>query len=238
MRPPRWRGRRSSCASAAAATRTSQALTDSRSRPAACSMPALSCSGRRRLMRAVAASSPSGGAGAALVGRGLDRLVARGRRHDEVGLAGAQAQLDRAGRELARDLVRGGRQRIEQHQPDGRLERGAQALGERAGLLTSGLGGDRELTAEVLDVLRQVHGASMTPKWCQCNTRVASPWCGPASRGRARGPARRGSGCRRGRWPGSAACAAGSARSRPGGPRRSRSRGAGRGAGPGGCRWS
>ena len=33
--------------------RTSQALTDSRSRLAACSMPALSCSGSRRLIRAV-----------------------------------------------------------------------------------------------------------------------------------------------------------------------------------------
>ena len=50
---------------AVAAARTSHVLTDIRSRAAACSMPALSCSGRRRLMRAVARSSASGGAGAA-----------------------------------------------------------------------------------------------------------------------------------------------------------------------------
>ena len=117
-------------------------------------------------MRAVAPSSPSGGAsgGAASASR-LGRLVGRRRRHDEVGLAGAQAQLDRAGRELARDLVRGGRQRIEQHQPDRRLERSGQALGERAGVLAAGVSGDGELATEVLDVRRQVHGTSMAPLW-------------------------------------------------------------------------
>ena len=102
--------------------------------------------------------------GRRVVGRRLDRLVGRRRRHDEVGLAGAQAKLDRAGRELARDLVRGGRERVEQGQPNGRLERGGQALGERPGVLASGLGGDREVALELLDVLGQVHdGISMTP---------------------------------------------------------------------------
>ena len=116
-------------------------------------MPALSCSGSRRLMRAVAASSPSGSADGRVVGRRLDRLVGRRRRHDEVGLTGTQPKLDRAGSELARDLVRGGRERVEQGQSNGRLERGGEALGERAGVLASGLGGYREVAPELLDVL-------------------------------------------------------------------------------------
>ena len=116
-------------------------------------------------MRAVAPSSPSGGAG----GRGASAAPARRGSSAGAGVTtnsgspAAQAQLDRAGRELARDLVGGGRQRIEQHQPDRRLERSGQALGERAGVLAAGVGGDRELAAEVLDVRRQVHGTSMAP---------------------------------------------------------------------------
>ena len=126
-------------------------------------------------MRAVAPSSASGGAGAAAPTR-LGRLVGRRRRDDEAGLAAAQAQLDRAGRELARDLVGGGRQRIEQHQPDRRVERGGQPLGQLAGVLAARGGGDGELAAEVLHVLRQVHGASMAPRWCHVKTMMVSSW--------------------------------------------------------------
>ena len=118
-------------------------------------------------MRAVAPSSASGGAGGGRRRQPARRLVGRRRRHDEVGLAAAQAQLDRAGRELARDLVGGGRQRVEQHQPDRRLERSGQALGERAGVLAAGVGGDGELATEVLDV-----GAS--GPWRQYDTTMAS----------------------------------------------------------------
>ena len=99
-------------------------------------------------MRAVAASSVSGGAGGATLGR----VVGRCGCDDEVRLAAAQAQLDGARSELARDVVGGGRQRIEQHQPRGRIQRGGQALSERAGFVTAGIGGDGELAAEVLDV--------------------------------------------------------------------------------------
>ena len=93
-------------------------------------------------MRAVASPSGGGASGSRRI-----RFVDRRRCDDEVGLACAQAQLDRAGRELARDLVRGGRQGVEQHQPDRRLERSGQALGERAGVVTAGLGGDGEVSA-------------------------------------------------------------------------------------------
>ena len=120
--------------------------------------------------------------GRRVVGGRLDRLVAGRRRHDEVGLAGAQAQLDRAGRELARDLVRGGRQRVEQHQPDRRLERRGQPLGERAGVLAAGVGGDGELATEVLDVLGQVHGAIMAPLWCHCKAIMVLPGVGQSGR--------------------------------------------------------
>ena len=172
---PGRRGRRaaargaSSRDTAAAAARTSQALTDSRSRLAACSTSALSCSGRRRLMRAVAASSASGAAAGGSASR--RRLVGRGGGDDEAGLARAQAQLDRAGRELARDLVGGGRQRVQQHQPDRRLERGAQAVGQRAGLIAARFGGDGELAAEVLDIRGQVHGTSVASLWHHVKSR-------------------------------------------------------------------
>ena len=111
-------------------------------------------------MRAVAPSSPSGGAAAARPRRGSSAGAGV---TTKLGLAGAQPQLDRAGGELARDVVGGGRQRIEQHQPDRRLERGDEPLGERAGVVAAGVGRDGELAAEVLDVGCQVHGTMMAP---------------------------------------------------------------------------
>ena len=169
MRPPRGRAGRSPLASAAATARTSQPLTDSRSRPAASSTPALSCSGRRRLMRAIAPSSPSGGAS----GGGLGGLGGRSLRGHELRLARAQAQVDRGGRELAGDLVRRRRQRLEQRQPDGGLQRGGEPFGQRARLGAARLTGDRELAAEVLDERREVHGASMASLWHHVNARLA-----------------------------------------------------------------
>ena len=167
--------------SAAAAARTSHALTDSRSRPAACSMSALSCSGRRRLMRAVRAprrlSGGAGGAASAAAGS------AGARGDDEVGLAAAQAQLDGARGQLARDVVGGGRQRIEQHQPDRRIQRSGQALSERAGFVTAGVGGDGELAAEVLDVGRQVHGRQYGTTVVPLQANLVSAWCQAGSRG-------------------------------------------------------
>ena len=109
-------------------------------------------------MRAVAPSSPSGSGAGASAGSS-----ARSRRDDEAGLAGAQPQLDGAGGELGRDVVGGCGQRIEQHQPDRRLERSHEPLGERTRVLAAGVGRDSEVAAEVLDVGCQVHGTMMAP---------------------------------------------------------------------------
>ena len=135
-------------------------------------------------MRAAAPSSRSTGAGGRALVAGSSCSSAGARRDDELGLARAQAQLDRAGRQLARDLVRGGRERVEQHQAGRRLQRSRQALGERPGVLAARVGGDGELAVEVLDVRRQVHGASMTPLWHHFNIAMART-CSGAGRYRA-----------------------------------------------------
>ena len=124
-------------------------------------------------MRAAAPSSSSRRRRRTSAGLLLEQLVGGRRRDDEVGLARAQAQLDRAGRQLARDLIRGSRERIEQHQPDRRLERSRQALGERSRVLAARVRGHGELAMEVLDVRRQVHGVSMTPLWHHFNSALA-----------------------------------------------------------------
>ena len=155
---------------AAAVARTSQELTDRRSRAAACSTSAFSCSGSRRLMRAVAASSGSAATGSAGSGG-----PSSGAGHDdELRIGAAQAHLDGAGRELAGDLGGGGGERFEQHQPDRGLERSAQPLGQRAGVLAPGLGGDRELSAEAIDIRCDIHDAIMTPKWHQVKATMVS----------------------------------------------------------------
>src|SRR4030095_5352330 len=61
------------------------------------------------------------------------------------------------------------RQRVLQGEADGRLQRRDEALDEGSGLLSAGLGGDRELAVEVLDVQVQVHGTTMAPLWCHIN---------------------------------------------------------------------
>jgi hypothetical protein len=72
--------------------------------------------------------------------------------HHELGVASAQAQLDRSRRELGGDLLGRRRKRVLQGEADRRLQRRDQALGERPSLVATGLGGDRELTVDVLDV--------------------------------------------------------------------------------------
>ena len=89
-------------------------------------------------MRAVAPSSPSGGAGAGSSGAG------------SIGSSrGAGVTTNSGSPERRRSSTA----------PGG----SGQALDERAGILAAGVGGHRELAAEVLDVLGQVHDASMAP---------------------------------------------------------------------------
>jgi hypothetical protein len=85
-----------------------------------------------------------------------------GQAHDELGLATAQAKLDRARRELQGDLLRRRRKGILHGQPDGRFERCDKTLGQGAGVLPAGLGGEPELVAQVLDVGIQIHGVIVT----------------------------------------------------------------------------
>ena len=100
---------------------------------------------RRKRPRRVAAGGRRRGAR-------LRRLVGRRGGDDEVGLAGAQPQFDRAGCQLSCDLVRGSGEGIEQHQADHRLERRGQALGLHAGVLATSIGSHSELAPEGLDV--------------------------------------------------------------------------------------
>src|SRR5690348_11685699 len=92
----------------------------------------------------------------------VERLLGRRWRHHEAGLAPAEAQVHRARREVTRDLGRRRRQRVQQDEPHGRLERSGEPLGQRAGVVTARIGGYRELLTEVADVRREVHDVSMT----------------------------------------------------------------------------
>ena len=128
-----------------------------------------------RALVALRVRTTSGHAGAsslapALLERGVDRR----QRHDELGLAAAQSQLDRARRELDRDLLRRGRQRVLQREADRRVERCDEALGERSGVLAAGLGGGLELAVDVLDVRSEVHGTMMASLWCHVNPALVS----------------------------------------------------------------
>ena len=102
---------------------------------------------------------------------GVSRLSAAGERDDELRLAAAQAQLGRAGRELAGDLVSGGRQRLEQGEADRRV----------AAVLTGG----GELAAKAFDVRGQVHGTSMASLWHFSSTKVTPNWRSAEERGAA-----------------------------------------------------
>src|SRR5215468_12792082 len=92
----------------------------------------------------------------------IKRLLGRRWRHHEAGLAPAEAEVDRARREVTRDLGRRRRQRIQQDEPYRRLERGGEPLGQRTGVVTARIGGYRKLLTEVADIRREVHDVSMT----------------------------------------------------------------------------
>ena len=70
--------------------------------------------------------------------------------------------LSAAAAEITRDLGRRRRQRVQQDEPYGRLQRCGEPLGQRAGVVTARIGGYRELMTEAADVRREVHDVSMT----------------------------------------------------------------------------
>src|ERR1019366_3670800 len=71
----------------------------------------------------------------------------------------AQAQLNRARSELAGDLLSRRRQHVLQSEADRCVQRCDKALGERTSVITTGLGGNRQLVVDVIDVEPQIHGA-------------------------------------------------------------------------------
>jgi transposase len=73
-----------------------------------------------------------------------------------------KAEVHRARREVTRDLRRRRRQRVQQDEPCGRLQRRGEPLGQHAGVVTARIGGYRELMTEVADIRREVHDVSMT----------------------------------------------------------------------------
>jgi hypothetical protein len=94
----------------------------------------------------------------------------RGRRgHHEPELAPSEPQLDRAGRQLDRDLLGGDRQRVLQRQPDRGVQRRGEALRELPSLLATRLSDGIELRVDALDVRLKFHGTMMAPLWCHVN---------------------------------------------------------------------
>ena len=89
------------------------------------------------------------------VARGFDWLrcgISRCHGDHELGLAAAQAHVHRAGGEVARDLRGRLAQRFQQRQAEHGVQRRREPLGQRACVLASGLGGHRELAANLLDI--------------------------------------------------------------------------------------
>ena len=98
-------------------------------------------------------------------------VVAGRQRHHEVGVEPAQPYVDRAGGEIAGDLVGRGGEHVEHHQPGRRLQGSGEPVGQLAGFVATGFGGHREFTAEGVDVRGEVHDAIVAPPWRQCK-----PW--------------------------------------------------------------
>ena len=76
--------------------------------------------------------------------------------------AAAEADIDRSGGKLAGDLARGSRERIEEDEARGGLERHGEALGDGSRFLAPRLGGVGEMLAEVGNEVGEVHDANMT----------------------------------------------------------------------------
>ena len=128
----------------------------------------------RRLIRDIVPSSPSVGAPTPAVGHRPGALSSpssdsspeasrRRERHHELGVTTSQPELDRPRRELGGDLLGRRRQGVLQRQPDRRVQRRGETLGERTSLITPRPGRDLQLAVDALYVRSKVHGAIMAP---------------------------------------------------------------------------
>ena len=88
-----------------------------------------------------------------VVGNVLKRLADRWWRYNELGVASAQAHIDRARCEVAGDLARSDRQCLQQNEPGGGLERRGESLGKCAGFVATRFSGNFQLVLEVVDVV-------------------------------------------------------------------------------------
>ena len=126
----------------------------------------------RTLIREIVPSSPSPAGREATqsprsascrVGLFLDSRIGRRWCHHELRLTPSESELDRAGGQLDRDLLRRGRQRVLDREPDGGIQRLGEASRELARLLTARLGGGVELRVDALDERSEFHGSIMAP---------------------------------------------------------------------------
>ena len=104
----------------------------------------------------------------ARVSRIVGRRIGWRRDDNELRVAVANAQLDRARRELDRDLLRGRPERVLKGETDRCVQRRGEALGKGACLSSAGFSRVRELLMNVLDVGAQIHDATMASSMVPC----------------------------------------------------------------------
>jgi hypothetical protein len=112
---------------------------------------------------------------AVVLGRGCDVgggigpwLAFYAGRHRELGIATAQLHVDRAGREIAGDLLGRVGQRLEQRQADRGFQRRGQALGKSFRVLATRGGRHTKLVTYRIHVWLQLHDVMVTSMWCHC----------------------------------------------------------------------
>ena len=128
--------------------------------PAASSMRALSPSGSRSEIRAVASSASNVGGGGG--GGGAGGSGGTGAADDELRITAAEAQLDGPGSELGGDLFGRRAEGVDEHEADRRVERREQTVGGAAHVVSGDLGGGGELSMQGVDVRCELHDVSMT----------------------------------------------------------------------------
>jgi hypothetical protein len=82
----------------------------------------------------------------------IEKLVTGRKGHHKGRLGSAKANFDRARRQFAGYLIGGGGQGLEQDEPGGGLQRGGEPFSQRAGVVTTGVGGYRQFMPEAIHI--------------------------------------------------------------------------------------